>query len=134
MWRHKKREKWGRKPLKNRWIIPSFLWRHMADFWDTLSHYKKTPKVVPTAALSDTQQMVGMPLPKTGAIRYHARFYIYKLTYISTYLDLYFSNALLFSRMASKPIIIHWIRQVLSLTEKSCIASYFRQFQRSILK
>ena len=40
MWRHKnegmKWEKWERKPLKKEIGNPSFLWRHMADFLDTL--------------------------------------------------------------------------------------------------
>ena len=37
MWRHKNKGDERRGWKEKRWII-TYLWRHMADFWDTLSH------------------------------------------------------------------------------------------------
>ena len=42
MWSHENEwNEWrsGKETPKNEMDNPSFLWRHMADFWVTLSHY-----------------------------------------------------------------------------------------------
>ncbi len=37
-----------------------------------------------------------------------------------------------FSSMASKPIIIHWIRTGFQLNKNSCLAPYYKQFSKLI--